>query len=112
MISERRTQDRVSMDLLVNKIQDGIPSICLVRDISLRGMRLTRLLGPNLFHSDNVIVEFQLPSAEDILFIEGRRIQEGEDREEFGIHFTSLTPSESVILRDYISQHQAKSRSN
>jgi len=80
---------RRQTDLLINEYEDGIASICRVRNISCTGMRVERLQSGRQGTSRHVELEFQLPGETQSMIVRAERIRQDSDNE-FGIRFRDL----------------------
>lgn len=100
-MSERRSTTRVPFRAYVNKVQDGIASVCRAFDLSASGIGLKRVDGPVALSGEVVSVEFQLPTSSEVLVAHGRMTRlEGR---KLGVRFTRLTARHRAMIRGYIA---------
>ena len=96
----RRTSNRVRVDLLINRFLDGHPYMCRVTDISPTGLRLVPLLEPK--QAPRFMgLQFQLPGADTVFTASAEAVNGSpDDSAGTGVRFTTLPPDcESVIRR-------------
>jgi PilZ domain-containing protein len=95
---DRRSNDRVSVDLLVNRFLNGYPYMCRATDISRSGMRIVPMLEPT--EAPKFMgLQFQLPGIPEVITASGEAVFTADERTAVGIRFTRV-PSESAALID------------
>ena len=96
----KRRQDRVDCDIILNKIEQGAMNIARATNISLSGMRLHRLLEPYFTTSERVRLEVALPGTDEPLWIGAQKVY--EDPEYIGVRFTDISHNHFLRLREWI----------
>jgi hypothetical protein len=104
-MSEIRKQSRVNCDIIFNKVERGMMTICRATNISLGGMRVERLLEPFDVKEEKVRLEIELPGDSEPLLIGARRMYDEEGH--FGLKFTEISHRHFVRLRDWVSSEAA-----
>lgn len=100
--TERRAARRIPFHGLVNKVQDGIASICRATDLSSRGMSLHSVAtAPAVFQGEAVAVEFQLPHLDEVFVVHGRAVR--RQGRAFGIEFTRISPRHKAMIDGWIA---------
>jgi len=120
MLTERRKDVRVPVDLLLNKlIQDlrssrpcgalrddaaQIPYTCRASNISRGGMMIHRVSGPlGLLDESEVRLQFQLPGNERLITCTGALVYEHSWLIAHGIRFTSIAPDDTELIARFVS---------
>ena len=100
--SDRRYNQRVKVDVLVNRFLNGQPYMCRMVDISRTGARLAPLLEPNGARAPRFMgLQFQLPDRTDVLTASGETVTRGGKT--VGIRFTNLPPDAAWALESFLS---------
>jgi hypothetical protein len=95
----RRTQ-RISCDIILNKVEGGHTHICRADNISIGGMRIQKLLEP-LKHPEKIVrLQFELPGESEVLWVHARKVY--EDGEFIGLSFTNLSQKNFTRLRQWL----------
>jgi hypothetical protein len=102
---DRRRAVRKPTDLILNVYQDGCPSLARCDDISVWGMRFSRILGPRIEAPAGLELEFQLPDDSEIFYVRGRKVHQG-DGGQVGVRFEGLTPEQRSRVRAFIDGTQ------
>ena len=100
--NERRTNHRVSLDVLANRFLDGYPYLCRATDISSKGIRLRRFNEPSV-RSRYVGLQFQLPGSDEVLTASGEVVSSDEGSQAVGIRFTHLSPNARKAIERFLS---------
>jgi len=96
---DRRHNQRLAVDLLVNRFLDGYPYLCRVTDISRSGMRVVPLIEPRATATPRYMgLQFQLPGTDEVLTGSGEEVFADGERASFGIRFTQLPSSTAAVL--------------
>ena len=70
--TDRRHDQRVPVDLFINRFLDGQPYLCRMIDISRTGARLVPMIEPNGARAPQFMgLQFQLPDRNDVLTASG-----------------------------------------
>lgn len=104
-MSEIRKQNRVDCDIIFNKVESGMMTICRATNISLGGMRVERLLEPFDAKEEKVRLEIELPGDNEPLLIAAKRTY--DEQGHFGLKFTEISHGHFVRLRNWVMQHNA-----
>lgn len=97
---DRRAGSRAAVDVFMNRFLEGHPYLCIARDVSLTGMRLRPLLGPQI-EANFIGLQFQLPGNDKVLTASCEVIREGND--EMAVRFTHLTTASKLALEQFLS---------
>lgn len=100
----KRRQDRVECDIILNKFEDGAMNIVRATNISLGGMRIRRLLEPYMFNGDRCRLEVELPGDESPLTIGAKKVY--EDPEYIGVRFTDISHNHFLRLKNWLHEQQ------
>ena len=74
MTSNKRKQDRVALDIYMNKYVAGVPYMTRTSDISREGVGLAHLIEPDM-HGRRVGLQFQLPGSEEVIYADGEVVR-------------------------------------
>jgi len=100
--TDRRQDDRLPVDLLINRFLNGYPYMCRATDISRSGMRIVPMLEPT--EAPKFMgLQFQLPGIDDVITASGEAVFVAGERGAVGIRFTKL-PAQSAALIDRFLQ--------
>lgn len=109
-MSEHRRQRRVPLDIYLNKYVAGVPYMTRSADISREGLRLARLIEPDV-PGRRIGLQFQLPGTDEVIYAEGEVVREWADEagaeEGAGVRFTLLTERHRRLIDQYMSRHDA-----
>ena len=98
--SDRRSDDRRPVDLLINRFLNGYPYMCRATDISRSGMRLVPMLEPT--EAPKFMgLQFQLPGTDTVISASGEAVFVAGERGAVGVRFTRL-PRESAAAIDRV----------
>jgi hypothetical protein len=101
---ERRIDVRVPVDLLLNKIIDGIPYACRASNISRGGLLIHRINEPlGLLDQSFVGLQFQIPGDDHVITCMGQVIYEHDWLTAHGVLFTQVDPQHQVLIAQFIS---------
>jgi c-di-GMP-binding flagellar brake protein YcgR len=103
----QRKNDRVSLDIYLNKYVAGVPYMARTSDISREGVGLAHLIEPNMA-GKRVGLQFQLPGSEEVIYAEGEVVREWCDldhnEEGSGVRFTLLTERHKKMIEQFVGQ--------
>lgn len=106
-MAEKRRQQRVALDIYLNKYMAGVPYMARASDISREGVGLAHLIEPELA-GHRVGLQFQLPGSEEVIYAEGEVVREwaevGERDEGSGVRFTLLTERHRRLIEQFVSR--------
>ena len=108
-MSEQRKVGRAPLDIYLNKYVSGVPYLARSRDISPEGIRLARLLEPDVAQR-RIGLQFQLPGSDEVIYAEGEMVDPGaklKGKEAHGIRFTLLTERHRRLIRAYVERSAA-----
>jgi len=97
----RRENPRVTVDVLVNKLVDGVPYLASTRDLSLGGIYLNELSEPVHRADARVAVEIMLPGQNEVMWLETDVVRH-EDGRGTGLLFKDLTPRTRRCLSRFL----------
>jgi hypothetical protein len=109
-MSEQRKFRRAPLDVYMNKYVSGVPYLARGNDISPDGMRVERLLEPEV-GPRRIGLQFQLPGSDEVIYAEGElvegyaRLQEAEANSH-GVRFTLLTERHRKMINEYVERTQ------
>jgi c-di-GMP-binding flagellar brake protein YcgR len=107
-MSNQRKQNRVALDVFMNKYVAGVPYMTRASDISREGVGLAHLIEPDQ-SGKRVGLQFQLPGSEEVIYAEGEVVREWADldnREEgSGIRFTLLTERHRRLIDQFCTRN-------
>jgi hypothetical protein len=103
--SERRTDPRREIDVLMNRFLDGYPYLSRASDISRTGMRIHPISGAG---SANRFIglQFQLPGSADVITASGEIISKNRDDGPLGVRFTRLPAISRERIGRYLANHR------
>ncbi len=105
-MTNHRKQNRVPLDIYLNKYMAGVPYMARTSDISREGVGLSHLLEPSLA-GRRVGLQFQLPGSEEVIYAEGEVVREWADldhaEEGSGVRFTLLTERHRRMIDQFVS---------
>jgi c-di-GMP-binding flagellar brake protein YcgR len=106
-MTDKRKEDRVALDIYMNKYVAGVPYMTRTSDISREGVGLAHLIEPDM-HGRRVGLQFQLPGSEEVIYAEGEVVREWADLDEkeegSGIKFTLLTERHKKMIDSFVGQ--------
>lgn len=111
MPNNKRKNDRVSLDIYLNKYVAGVPYMARTSDISREGVGLAHLIEPDQA-GKRVGLQFQLPGSEEVIYAEGEVVREWCDldhaEEGSGVRFTLLTDRHRRLIEQFCSRNVAQ----
>ena len=100
--SDRRYNQRVKVDVLVNRFLNGQPYMCRMVDISRTGARLVPISEPNGSGAPSYMgLQFQLPDRNEILT--GAGVAVTRHGRTVGVRFTNLPPDAAWAIESFLS---------
>ncbi len=102
----KRQHLRLTVDLYVNKLINGVPHLAMTRDLSSEGMYLHRLLEPRQPVGAHLAVEFELPETGEVIWAEAE-VMHDDPREGVGLRFKDLSPRVRRRIQTYVQQRAA-----
>ena len=105
-MSESRNQDRVSCDIILNKVEGGHTNVCRAENLSLGGMKLRRIAEAYDAEGESVQLQFALPGEEDPIWVAGEKVY--EDDGSLGVRFTNISHGHFVQLRNWLRDHMGE----
>jgi hypothetical protein len=87
--SERRTDPRREIDLLMNRFLNGYPYLCRASDISRTGMRIHPISGAQTANRF-VGLQFQLPGSAEVITASGEVVSSPSKDGPIGVRFTRM----------------------
>jgi c-di-GMP-binding flagellar brake protein YcgR len=110
MSDNKRKQNRVALDIYLNKYVAGVPYMARASDISRDGVGLSHLIEPQQ-NGRRVGLQFQLPGTEEVIYAEGEIVREWADldhaEEGSGVKFTLVTERHRRLIEQYVSRNAA-----
>ena len=105
-MTNKRKQDRVALDIYLNKYVAGVPYMARTADISREGVALAHLIEPEQ-SGKRVGLQFQLPGSEEVIYAEGEVVREWAEAGETavqgsGVKFTLLTERHRRMIDQYV----------
>jgi hypothetical protein len=91
MANEKRSERRMSVDIVLNKYINGEPHMCRAINLSRGGMLLRKIFEPDVTHH-SVMLEFQLPGFPEIIRAEGVALMASPQSRAVGVRFTRMAP--------------------
>ena len=95
---------RARVDLYVNKVTGDTQHVARVRDLSVGGMYMTKLLEP-----DSELLEFnvemQIPGREDVIWAGVKVVRREEHADQsvgYGVRFSRLSDADRQVINDYV----------
>lgn len=111
MSQQKRKNDRVSLDIYLNKYVAGVPYMARTSDISREGLGLAHLIEPQMA-GKRVGLQFQLPGSEEVIYAEGEVVREWLDmdraEEGSGVRFTLLTERHRRLIDQFVARGVAQ----
>jgi hypothetical protein len=100
-----RKNNRVSLDLYMNKIVGDEPLMVRTRDISETGLFMYKLLEPEA-PADFVGLEMQLPNSDEVIWAVGQIVREERrhDGDGFAVRFVRLSSSDRQLIAEYVAE--------
>ena len=101
-----RRHDRADLDLYVNKIIGDEPHLARVKDISVGGLFLYKLLEPELAeHGGRIGLELKLPTSEEVIWAVGEVVREEGNAFADGVavRFVRIAETDRERIREYVA---------
>ena len=95
---------RARVDLYVNKVTGDTQHVARVRDLSVGGMYLTKLLEPES-DMQEFNVEMQIPGREDVIWAAVKVVRREEHADQsvgYGVRFSRLSESDRQAISEYV----------
>ena len=98
-----RTTERAHLDLYVNKIIGDEPHLTRVRDISMGGVYLYKLLEPEL-RAGQFGLEIKLPNCDDVIWAVGEVVREETTAlaEGVAVRFVRIAEHDRELIKSYV----------
>jgi hypothetical protein len=110
---DHRKQNRVPLDIYLNKYVAGVPYMARSSDISRDGLGLSHLIEPETA-GHRVGLQFQLPGCPEVIYAEGEIVREwvdsGAEEEGSGVRFTLLTDRHRKLIDQFVARSEAVAR--
>jgi hypothetical protein len=109
-MSDKRKNNRVPLDIYLNKYVAGVPHMARSADISREGVALARLIEPAM-NGKRVGLQFQLPGSEEVIYAEGEVVREWAKlggKEGSGVKFTLITERHRRLIDQYVTRHDGE----
>ena len=110
-MSNKRKQNRVNLDIYLNKYVAGVPYMARTSDISKEGVGLSHLIEPDMA-GKRVGLQFQLPGSEEVIYAEGEVVHEwaalDHKDEGSGVRFTLLTERHRKLIEQFVARSDAQ----
>ncbi len=97
-----RQHARAGVDLYVNKIIGDEPHLVRVRDISVGGVYLYKLLEPHAADGEQVGLEMQLPNCDEIIWAVGEVVRK-ESTDGMAIRFVRMAEADRKLIAEYVA---------
>jgi hypothetical protein len=101
--TERRTDARAPVDVLLNRFLNGYPYLCRATDISRHGMRLQTFREP-AGAPRYMGLQFQLPGSEDVITASGEAVFEDDSARAVGVRFTALPEPAAAAIDRFLAE--------
>ncbi len=105
--TQSRQDQRVPLDVYVNKMINGVPHLTRTRDISPQGLYLHRLLEPTTPPRARISLEFMLPGMDDVIWTEAKVVHGRNTRRGVGLRFLDLSPQHAELIRTFIESRDS-----
>ena len=105
MKSERRTDPRREIDLLMNRFLNGYPYLCRASDISRTGMRIHPISGASSA-TRFVGLQFQLPGFADVITASGELVAGPSSDGPCGVRFTRMPAVSAARIGRFLAAHR------
>jgi hypothetical protein len=98
-----RQHERATLDLYVNKIIGDEPHLARVKDISVGGLYLYKLLEPEL-ETGQVGLELKLPDRDEVIWAIGEIVREESSTLADGVavRFVRIAETDRELIREYV----------
>jgi len=101
-----RRHPRVDADVYINKIIDDHPYLVRVRDISVSGMFIYRLIEPKHQSGSEFGFELRLPNCDDTIWAVGRLVRDvnADATEGCAVEFVRMGERDRQLIRAYVAE--------
>lgn len=99
-MEDKRTQERIPCDIILNKVEDGHTNVCRAENVSLGGMKLKRVAEAHEADGETVQLQFALPGESEPIWVSGEKVY--DDDNFVGVRFTNISHGNFVKLRDWL----------
>ena len=100
--TDRRREQRTSIDILINKYIGEEPHLCRAVNISPNGMLLHKVFEPDL-QTEEVTLEFMLPGEDRVLRASGIVLAEHRWARAHAVRFTRLSEHDARAIAAYLA---------
>lgn len=114
MHATTRQHRRARVDAFyINKIADDAAHLAQVRDISVGGMFVYKLLEPNSAAVDQFTVEMQLPGCKPLIWatVEVVRQERRGDSDGYAVKFARLAEADRALIESYVAEQPMEATS-
>jgi hypothetical protein len=101
--NDKRVDQRITLDILLNKYIQGRPYICRASNLSRRGILIHQVHEPRS-QETHVGLQFQLPGVERVITCAGQVIYTNGEQGS-GIQFTCIDPEHQQLIENFIEGH-------
>lgn len=103
MSIERRESQRRPAGFFLNAVEDGIPMLCIARDISDTGARIEPLFDRRACRPRQLRMEFHVPGMRKVMITQADCVRQEEAGRAFSVRFTSLSGPDRAMLRRHLA---------
>ena len=96
----RRENPRIALDVLVNKVVDGVPYLASTRDISMGGVYLNDVSEPEHRADAHIAIEMMLPGQNDVIWLDTDVVRNEHNRGA-GLSFKNISPRTQKRLQSF-----------
>ncbi|MBI5510154.1 MAG: PilZ domain-containing protein [Deltaproteobacteria bacterium] len=98
-----RRYERAHLDLYVNKIIGDEPHLARVRDISMGGVYLYKLLEPEV-PTGQIGLEIKLPNSDDVIWAVGEVVRQDDSAWADGVavRFVRIAEHDRELIKSYV----------
>ena len=99
-----RQSERAELNLYINKIVGDEPHLARVRDISMSGVYLYKLLEPEFVPGQTIGLEFKLPNSQEIIWAVGEVVREDQAdlADGVAVRFVRIAETDRETIREYV----------
>lgn len=101
-----RQHARARVDLYVNKVTGDTQHVARVRDLSVGGMYMTKLLEPESEQME-FNVEMQIPGKDEVIWAGVKVVRREEHADQsvgYGVRFSRLSEADRKAINEYVQQ--------
>jgi hypothetical protein len=103
MSFERRASQRRPAGFFLNAVEDGIPMLCIARDISDTGARIEPLFDRRASRPRQLRMEFHVPGMRKVIVTQADCVRHEDASRTIGVCFTSLSAPDRAMLRRHLA---------